>query len=33
MPRRFKLFAELEKGEKGDALDGISYGLDNSTIL
>jgi hypothetical protein len=30
MPRRFKLFAELEKGEKSDQLNGISYGLENS---
>ncbi len=30
-PRTFKLFDELEKGEKGQCSDGaVSYGLDNA---
>jgi len=30
MPRRFRLFEELDKGEKGLGDQSISYGLENS---
>ena len=33
MPRTFKLYEELEKGEKGLGDQSISYGLTNGNIL
>ena len=33
MPRKFRLFEELEKGEKGLGDQSISYGLENSKSL